>query len=197
MKFNDHSRLIGTHAVFGASQCSWINYDDDKFIERLNTLEAARQGTELHDLAAKCIKNKVQLKRSRKTLNLYVNDAIGYHMEPEVVLYYSENFYGTADSICFRNNFLRIHDLKTGVTPAHIEQLEVYAAFFCLEYNVNPNTIEIELRLYQSDEIKVLHSEEPYIKADGSEHELITDVLYIKEKIKRYDSMIKELQEGS
>lgn len=197
MKFNDHSRLVGTHATFSASQCSWINYDDDKFIERVNTLEAARRGTEIHDLAAKCIKLKQPLRRSRKTLNLYINDAIGYHMEPEVVLYYSENFYGTADAICFRNNFLRIHDLKTGSVPAHMEQLEIYAAFFCLEYNVNPNDIEIELRLYQSDEVKILHSGEPYLKADDSEHELITDVLYIMDKIKRYDSMLKELQEGS
>jgi len=197
MKFNDHSRLAGTHATFSASQYSWINYDDDKFIERVNTLEAARHGTEIHDLAARCIKLKQPLRRSRKTLNLYINDAIGYHMEPEVVLYYSENFYGTADAICFRNNFLRIHDLKTGSIPAHMEQLEIYAAFFCLEYNVNPNDIEIELRLYQSDEVKILHSGEPYLKADDSEHELITDVLYIMDKIKRYDSMLKELQEGS
>lgn len=197
MKFNDHSRLAGTHAFLSASQYHWINYSDEKLIERYNTFEAAQRGTKLHEFAATCIDLKQRLPKSRKTLNLYVNDAIGFHMDTEVVLYYSENCYGTADSICFRNNFLRIHDLKTGDVPAHMEQLEIYTAMFCLEYNVDPTTIEVELRLYQSDEISILHSGEPFEKADGSEHELITDVLYIMEKIKRFDSKIKELQEGS
>jgi hypothetical protein len=197
MKFNDHSRLAGTHAFCSASQYHWINYSDEKLIERYNTAEAAQRGTQLHEFAATCINLKQRLPRSNKTLNLYVNDAIGFHMEPEVVLYYSDNFYGTADSISFRDNFLRIHDLKTGDIPAHMEQLEIYTAFFCLEYNKNPNDLEVELRLYQSNEVKILHSGEPFIKADDSEHELITDVLYIMDKIKRFDSMLKELQEGS
>lgn len=197
MKFNDHSKLVGCHAFLGASQWHWLNYDDDKLIDRYNTVTAAQRGTELHDFAATCIKLNQKLPRSGKTLNLYVNDAIGYHMTPEQVLFYSENCFGTADAICFRNDFLRIHDLKTGEIPAHIEQLEIYAALFCLEYNVDPNTIGIELRIYQSNEVKILHSGEEYEKSDGSIHELITDVLYIMEKIKRFDSKLKELQEGA
>ena len=86
---------------------------------------------------------------------MYVNDAIGYAMTPEQVLYYSDNCYGTTDAISFRDNFLRIHDLKTGETPAHIEQLEVYAALFCLEYHYKPSDIGIELRLYQFDDVFV------------------------------------------
>ena len=88
-------------------------------------------------------------------MNNYVNDAIGFKMKPEQILFYSYNCFGTADAICFRDDFLRIHDLKTGVTPAHIEQLEVYAALFCLEYHIDPAKIEIELRLYQSNDILV------------------------------------------
>jgi hypothetical protein len=34
-----------------------------------------------------------------------------------------------------------------------MRQLEVYAAFFCLEYDYIPGEIDIELRLYQNDEI--------------------------------------------
>jgi hypothetical protein len=34
-----------------------------------------------------------------------------------------------------------------------MEQLEIYAALFCLEYRVKPSDIDIELRIYQSDEI--------------------------------------------
>ena len=66
-----------------------------------------------------------------------------------------KDFSGTADAISFRNNFLRIHDLKTGTRPVHIEQLEIYAALFCVEYKVKPADIKIELRIYQNDEILV------------------------------------------
>lgn len=197
MKFNDHSRLVGCHAFLSASQYHWINYDDNKLIDRYSTYQAAQRGTELHDFAATCIKLGQRLPRSAKTLNLYVNDAIGFHMTPEQVLYYSENCFGTADSICFRNNFLRIHDLKTGETPAHMEQLEIYAALFCLEYGIDPNTIDIELRLYQSNEVSVLNSQIDYEKNDGTTHNIITDVLYIMDKIKHFDSKLKELQEGA
>ena len=81
----------------------------------------------------------------------YVNDAIGYGMTPEVVLYYSDVCFGTADAIKFdeKKGFLRIHDLKSGATPTHFEQLMVYVAYFCLEYNVRPGDIETELRIYQ------------------------------------------------
>ena len=79
-------------------------------------------------------------------------------MDTEVVLYYSDRFFGTADAICFRKNILRIHDLKTGSVGKiehHIEQLEIYAALFCLEYKVKPGEIEIELRVYKNDEVLV------------------------------------------
>ena len=80
-------------------------------------------------------------------------------METEKVLYYSERFFGTADAISFRpykgKDILRIHDLKTGVKPAHFEQLRIYAALFCLEYGYDPKDIRIELRIYQSDDIRI------------------------------------------
>jgi hypothetical protein len=86
---------------------------------------------------------------------MFVNDAIGYKMKPEQGLYYSENCYGTADAISFNRNLLRIHDFKSGVTKADMRQLEIYAALFCLEYDVDPNTIDIELRIYQNNEVWV------------------------------------------
>ena len=116
---------------------------------------AKERGTRLHAFAAECISLNQKLPRSNKTLNLYVNDAIGYHMTPEQILYYSDNCFGTADAILFKNNFLRIHDLKTGVGKTHIEQLEIYAALFCLEYKFDPEKIGIELRIYQNDEVRI------------------------------------------
>lgn len=155
MIFNKHLNLEGQHAFLGASKYHWINYDESKVATSYSNFLAAQKGTVLHDFAAQCIKLGQKLPKSQKTLNMYVNDAIGFRMIPEQVLYYSDNCFGTADSIIFRNNLLRIHDLKTGITPAHIEQLEIYAALFCLEYKIKPSDIDIELRLYQSDDILV------------------------------------------
>ena len=121
MNWNKHSDLIGMHAFLGASKFHWINYDEDKLIDSFQNFQAAARGTELHDFAATCIRLGQKLPKSPKTLNSYVNDAIGYKMVPEQILYYSENCFGTADTIAFRNDILRIHDLKTGVTPAHME----------------------------------------------------------------------------
>ena len=111
---------------------------------------AAQRGTVLHDFACQCIKLGQKLPRSRKTLNMYVNDAINYKMTPEQILYFSPNCFGTADAIVFTNDLLRIHDYKSGVTPAHIEQLRIYAALFCLEYHVEPFDIDMRLRIYQN-----------------------------------------------
>lgn len=88
-----------------------------------------------------------------ETTICYINDGIRFGMTTEQGLKYSEFVYGHADTISFKNNVLRIHDLKTGANPAHMEQLKVYAALFCLEYVIKPSTIKIELTLYQWDEI--------------------------------------------
>lgn len=155
MNWNAHSNLEGTHAFLGASQYHWINYDPEKLAERYKNHLASLRGTETHEFAALCIKRGQKLPKSSKTLNMYVNDAIGYRMTPEVLLYYSMNCYGTADAISFRNNILRIHDLKTGSIQAHMEQLKIYAALFCLEYHMKPGTFDIELRIYQNDDVVV------------------------------------------
>lgn len=153
MIFNKYSQLEGQHAFLGASKYHWINYNEEKIADAYKKFLATQKGTVLHDFAAQCIKLGQKLPKSHKTLNMYVNDAIGYRMTPEQVLFYSENCFGTADAISFRNNLLRIHDLKTGQVPAHMEQLLVYSALFCLEYKKRPSEIDIELRIYQSDEV--------------------------------------------
>lgn len=161
MIFTKHSNLEGLHAPFGASQSAWLRYDDEKILATYNNMKAKEMGTRLHAWAKETIDLGIKQPRSKKTIYAYVNDAIGYKMDTEVVLLYSPRFFGTADAICFRNGVLRIHDLKTGKTPVHIEQLMIYAALFCLEYKVKPADIEIELRIYQNDEI-LYHRPEPY-----------------------------------
>ena len=181
MIFNNHSNLRGSHAFLGASKYHWINYDDAKLIDSYRKFLAVQKGTELHDFAATCIKLGQKLPKSPKTLNSYVNDAIGFKMKPEQVLYYSDNCFGTADAIVFRNNLLRIHDLKTGVTRAHMEQLEIYAALFCLEYNKKPSDIDMELRIYQNNEILV-------------HNPTVEDILPIMDKIITFDKLIDRMK---
>lgn len=98
-------------------------------------------------------------------LMTYVNDGIKHRMVPEQILYLSNLCFGTADTISSldsveRTGMLRIHDLKTGDTPAKMFQLENYAALFCLNYNYKPVDLEMELRIYQSGEV-LYHNPDP------------------------------------
>lgn len=102
-------------------------------------------------------------------------------MAVEQPLYYSDNCYGHADAICFRQGILRIHDLKTGIIEASEHQLEVYAALFCLEYVLTPFEIDIELRIYQSDEVRVFA---PYPET----------IARIMDKIIIFDQAIEEMK---
>lgn len=155
MIFNRHTNLEGLHAPFGASKSTWLRYDEDKAIEVYRNMKAKEMGTRLHAWAKETIDLGIKQPRSKKTIYAYVNDAIGFKMDTEVVLFYSDKFFGTADAISFRDGVLRIHDLKTGVTPVHMEQLEIYAALFCLEYRIKPGEIDMELRIYQNDDVIV------------------------------------------
>lgn len=179
--FNKHSDLVGAHSFLSPSKYYWINYDNEKLIDSFRNYQAAEKGTRLHAFAAECIELKQKLPKTKQTLNMYVNDAIGFRMIPEQPLVYSANAFGTADSISYRDGFLRIHDLKTGVTQASIHQLEIYAALFFLEYKIKPDKTNIELRIYQNDEII-------------QENPEIDDILPIMDKIVTFDKLIEEIK---
>lgn len=186
MIFNEHSELKGKHALLSPSQPYWLNYEKDDLERLYLNYYAQSMGTSLHELSQELIDERLKLRKGdqnvllhhllskgypRKTIDAnmdryfvnlrqYVNDAIGFRMTTEQPLIFSDNCFGTADSITFRDNTLRIHDLKTGKTPAKIEQLMIYAALFCFEYNVKPIDISIELCIYQDGEI-LYHNPEP------------------------------------
>lgn len=182
MNFRKHYNLEGLHAPFSASKAYWLGYSEDEIIDYYHSLRAKEIGTELHAYAEQAIKLGIKQANSKKTLNRYINDAIGFDMEPEVVLFYSDNFFGTADSISFTKNFLRIHDLKTGKSPVHMRQLYVYAALFCLEYNVKPVDISMELRIYQNDEVEI-------------DHPTGEDIQDVMDKIVNFDKVISSIKE--
>ena len=165
MSSNDHSELIGKHAFLSPSNYHWINDDDEKLISRYRSFQAVTRGTELHEYACQAIRLRRKQPRTKDTVNRYINDAIGFGMKPEQVVFYSYNAFGTADAILFKNNVLRIHDLKTGATPAKMEQLMLYAAYWCLQEACEPKDIDIELRIYQSEEVWIMNPEPEDIKA--------------------------------
>ena len=189
MEFRQHYNLEGLHAPFAASQSAWIRYDDEKAKEVYTRKKAAELGTRLHAWAKETIDLGIKQPRSKKTLYEYVNDAIGFKMSTEVVLFYSDRFFGTADAISFRKNpktnrdILRIHDLKTGVVgdpEKHFEQLKVYAALFCLEYKHKPHEIDISLGVYKKDEVA-------FCEPDPEE------IVYIMNRIIHLDTLIRKI----
>ena len=181
MQWNDHHQLEGKHAFLGASNFHWVNWTDSIFENRYSSQFSTIIGTTRHELAHDCILKRTKINKHDKhlvELSLYhafvpkdaydpnailenlipfVNDAIGYHMSSEILLYYNSYCFGTCDAILFneKDKILRIHDLKTGTTTAHFEQLLIYAALFCLEYHKNPRHFTTELRIYQNFEISV------------------------------------------
>lgn len=187
MIFEQHLNLRGKHAFLAPSQPHWLRYSEEQLYQKYSSNYATSIGTSMHELAETLIANNLKLKKGDKLTVLshllsdgipkdiididrlysnfmtYVNDAIGFKLTPEQVLYYSDYCFGTADAISFRKvdgtDFLRIHDYKSGTIPAKMEQLLVYAALFCLEYKVKPGEIKTELRIYQNDEI-IFHNPE-------------------------------------
>lgn len=176
MKWDDCSKLIkpGEHSIFSPSQPAFFNYSVEKLREVYRNKKAVEEGIKKHELAATLINMRERLWKCKRTLNMYVNDAIAYDMDAEVRLYFSQHFSGTTDAIYFNpdEKFLRIHDLKTGVTHASFQQLEGYAALFFLQYGVrygvNPGNTEIELRIYQNNEVRILtpHPDDIRFKMD-------------------------------
>lgn len=183
MIFRKHLNLEGLHAPFSPSQSSWLRYSDDRAMEVYLNRKASEMGTRLHAWAKETIDLGIRQPRSQKTLYSYVNDAIGFKMNTEVVLFYSERFFGTADAISYRKGFLRIHDLKTGKSPVKMEQLLIYAALFCLEYNIKPGELTgCELRIYQNDDIEVAQP-------------TAADILPVMDRIKHLDKLLSKIDE--
>lgn len=185
MKWNDHSKDIpkGSHAILSPSRHAFVRYDKSKLFTRYRADFASDIGDTLHAYAKDLIKFKKKLTRYHKqqvelellrngipenvfdidilfdNFKNYVNDAIGYQLDPEQPLKYSDNAYGTADAIAYTerrgdpdfDGELRIHDLKTGLSPASMEQLELYAALFFLEYpQYKVGRTKIILCIYQN-----------------------------------------------
>ena len=181
MNFNTHSDLKDAHSFLSPSSYHWLNYTTEKLIAVYNNQKQKEEGTLLHAFAQIAIEKRLKQANQKKALNMFINDAIGFKMIPEQVLFYSRNSFGTADAISFKDNLLRIFDLKTGITKPSFKQLDIYAALFCLEYGVDPTSIEVESRIYQGNGFEV-HTPEPLYIRD------------IMNKIIEFDDVIEEIK---
>lgn len=206
MNWNRHTNLEGSHAFLSASKYNWLRKDKDELIDSYISSFAPTIGTMLHAYAADSIRFREKLRKSDQkavkfdlmrrgipeyaidmntmfpTLMNYVNDAIGFQMDPEVLLYFSDLCFGTADAIQFSDGVLRIHDLKTGQTPAKMDQLKIYAGLFYLEYSFKPEKYRTELRIYQMDEI-IVHEPE------------IDEIREVMRLIEEQDRVLQKLKE--
>lgn len=185
MRFNQHYEIEGRHAFLGASKYHWIRYDLEKMKRIWENQFASERGNRQHKLAAMLIKERVRLPEDPPTtLALYVNDAIGFRMTPEVPLVFNENgnCFGTPDAIGFYKGVLRIHDLKTGVHPASFDQILVYMALFCAEYVINPFDIEMLGRIYQNNEFYEMQFEPD-------------KVMEVIQKMREFDKEIEKMKE--
>lgn len=177
MHYNKHYSKQ-KHAFLSPSNYHWLNYDEEKLYTAFRNAAASELGTKLHALAEQLINLGQKLPCDGSTLSMYVNDCIDNDMDPEIMLWYSDNCFGTADAIRFDQNELFIFDLKTGAT-GNMKQLMIYAALFCLEYDYSPTEIEIELRLYISGTKQVYRPED-------------SEITRIMAKIVEFDSIIEE-----
>jgi len=172
--------LQGEHAFLSPSQYHWVNYTPDRLADRWTSAQAAAYGTAQHDYAQEEIKAG-RISSHIGTLGIYINDCIHDKMTTEQVLYYSENCFGTADAISFRFKTLKIYDLKTGMIPGSVHQLEIYGALFCLEYGKDPFEIKTELRIYQDNEVSIYDADPE-------------DIAFIMDKIQDFDKQLDQLK---
>lgn len=165
MSFNKNSRIIGQHAFLSPSTYHWLDYDEDKLRASYFNKQQTKRGDELHAYAQRAIDLRIMQADNGTTLSSYINDAIGFRMEAEVPLYYSDDCFGTADAIGIRNNILRIHDLKTGITATSMKQPLIYCGIFFFEYGdlFSPKNTRVILRIYQNDAIEEYEPEMPEI----------------------------------
>ena len=134
MNWKDYSHIKSPHAFLSPSNHHWLNYTEEKLLQAYSNRKNVARGTKLHAIAADLIRFALRMPNTGLSFNNFVNDAIGFNMSPEQLLFYTVNCYGTADAISYHKGVLRVHDLKTGVVPGSMNQLLIYAALFCLDY---------------------------------------------------------------
>jgi len=159
MSLKKNTRIIGQHAFLSPSNYHWLDYDEEKLRRVYFEKQQASRGDKMHAYAQQAIELGIVQADNNTTMSMYINDAIGFRMEAEVPLYYTENCFGTADSAGIRNErgkyVLRISDLKTGIIPASMKQLLIYAGIFFFEYEdlFDPRDVSVVLKIYQNDAI--------------------------------------------
>ena len=186
MSLKKNTRIIGQHALLSPSNYHWLDYEEDRLRQWYFNKQQAARGDKLHAYAQQAIELGVRQADNGTTLSMYINDCIGFRMEAEVPLMYSEVCFGTADACGLRVErgqlTLRISDLKTGITPAEMKQLLIYAALFCFDFDFDPRKLRFILRIYQNDAIEELLPE-------------ASDIMLVMSRVKMQADLLAALRE--
>ena len=62
-----------------------------------------------------------------------------------------------------------------------MKQLYIYTALFCLEYAMDPHSMDIELRIYQFDDVEIEFPE-------------TVEILHTMQKIREFDLLLTDLK---
>lgn len=186
MNLNKNTKLTGQHAFLSPSTYHWLDYEPDKLRSVFFNRQQTKRGDELHAYAQRAIDLRIKQADNGSTLSMYINDAIGFLMAAEVPLFYSVDCFGTADSLGCREErgllTLRVSDLKTGISPADIKQVKIYAALFCYEYSFTPDQLQFILRIYQNNAIEELIADP-------------MDIFHVMDRIKTQAELVAYLRE--
>lgn len=184
MRFKRHSALAEMHAQLSPSSYHWLRYDDDKFDAWYIAKLQAQRGVEQHEYAQRAIQLGILQKESPAALNRYINDSIRWKLKPEQILFYSVHCFGTADACGFDEvkRIWRVSDYKSGKSRASMDQLKSYTGLFCLEYDYDPFSISMEMRIYQG-------------KTPREELADPHEIMVVMDRIKTRSARIDELRE--
>lgn len=186
MSLDDILKREEKHAFLSPSQPAWLRYSDTHLVDMYRQENAKQKGTRLHAWAEETIKLGItQPLHTENALYNFVNDAIGYNMESEKILYHSDYCFGTSDAIKFDANgkVLRVYDLKTGVTKPHPDQLKIYAALWCLINKVDPKNIEVDMRFYQINDVIQIPYDPHEIK------QIMSVIKHLEQLLKKEDGL--------
>lgn len=184
MRFKRHSALSELHATLSPSQYHWIRYDDEKLERTIISNLQKQRGTEEHAYAQNAIALRILQVESPAALHRYINDSIRWRLNPEQTLFYSVHCFGHADACGYneRTRVFRVSDYKSGKNTASMDQLKIYCALFCLEYDYMPHDISQEMRIYQG-------------KTPREELADPHEIMIIMDRIKTFSARIDEIRE--
>ena len=157
MIFNKHSELEGRHAILSPSKHYWLNYDDEGLMRNYISSFATDIGTLVHEYASDRIKYRLPIDIENEEAKNGLLMHLLKNGIPFRVIDLDRLFY----------NLVPYVNDAIGYRMASMDQLLCYAGLFFLEYkrDYRPQTMKVELRIYQNQEVLVNQPSSEEVKA--------------------------------